>query len=101
MSETTVGLENLSYEDTRPLGPNHSLRGRAGENRRGSGRKLPWQQVMRALEASHPELLERADSIADSNDLKRSELLSRALEAVIAAMTQSAPSKRRHAPLLK
>ncbi len=85
LSAATSGLENLDYADTKPA--KSAGRPRATRAKGGSKtRKLPWDQVMRALAVSDPGLLLRADQAADAKGLKRSELISRALGAVIAAM---------------
>src|SRR5437588_10966416 len=96
LGAATADLIGLDYEQTRPL--SRSARAgleRAKKGRRGKPRQLPWDQAMRALEASHPHLLIRADAVAQNQGLKRSELIARGLAAVIAAMEDTNSWKER------
>ena len=90
LAAATAGLEDLDYKETRPVSPAE----RSRSKRPGKARKLPWNQAMRAVAASDPALMQLADEVADFNGLKRSELISRALGAVIAAMKVSEPKRQ-------
>lgn len=83
LAEATKDLENLRFEDTRPL--NAEERALWNRMKRASGRprKAAGEKAARVLVTVAPDLLKEADAYAKKEGITRSQLVAQGLMSVI------------------
>lgn len=92
LADATKGLDQLSFEDTRPLsGANREWWERSKRRANGSKGGKQSRAVLITVEGG---LLARADRLAERAGLSRSELFARGLRALLAAGSGAAGPKR-------
>lgn len=83
LAEATKDLENLSFEDTRPMNARERREWEAFKRSPGRPRKAAGEKAARVLVTVAPELLKEADAYAKKEGITRSQLFAQGLKSIM------------------